>query len=174
MSMSVRERNSVEGRLVSEYIATYYAKFPSATSVPLGRVEEMDMAKYGYLSAIHRQRPWRPEADGYVVLPNYLVLIEAKVWSPLLGLQKLPMYASLVPDTPELKKYMPREVIMELVVGISAQNLETMAQRAGVRVRVFTPEWVIPYLNYMDKYQTREYKRERQRILETRRILGVE
>jgi hypothetical protein len=160
--------------MVSEYLLKQYSNYPTINAVPLGRVEESLMASQGYQRALGLSRPYRPEADAIVVLPNYLVLIEAKVWNVINGLAKLPLYKSLIPTTPELQKYLPREVLMEVVVGWTNANLETMARGLSVKVVVYSPPWLTEVVNGMHNYWTAEYRQERERVLQSRKQLGLE
>ena len=169
-----RKPRQVETRMTAEYLLKEYPKFQSITACPLGRVDEALMAAQGYRRAIGISRPYRPEADAIVILPNYLLLIEAKVWQVVNGLAKLPMYKSLIPFTPELKQYLPREVLMELVVGWTNSNLEIMARDAGVTIKVYSPQWLQEVVNSMSNYWTADYQRERQRKLDARKTLGLE
>jgi len=169
-----RKSRQVETRMTAEYLLKEYSKFQSITACPLGRVDEALMATAGYQKALGLSRPYRPEADAIVVLPNYLLLIESKVWNVVNGLAKLPLYKSLIPFTPELSKYMPRDIIMELVVGWTNSNLEIMARDAGVRIKVYSPPWLQEVVRGMHDYWTSDYQRERQRVLEARKTLGLE
>ncbi len=136
-----RKSRHVETRMLSEYLLKNYGKFTFILDVPLGVVDETLMTTRGYQQAIAMQRPYRPRADAIVILPRYLVLIEAKVWSVMSGLSKLPMYKTLVPLTPELKQYMPRDILMELVVGGTPANLRLMAEAHDIKLVVFNPPW---------------------------------
>ena len=169
-----RKTRQVETRLVAEYLMSSYSSYTYLTKVPLGVVPESLQADVGYNKALGVMRPFRPEVDAVVVLPNYLVIIEAKVWSVVNGLGKIPLYKTLVPLTPELKQYMPRDIIMELVVGWSYANLEHMAEAAGVRVKVFCPAWLQEVVDSMHKYWTPEYIAERNRKLSLREYFGIE
>ncbi len=169
-----RKSQQVETRMIAEYLAAEYSKFSFITSVPLGVVSEKLMETEGTKRAIGLSRPYRPEVDAVVILPRYLVLVEAKVWNIVNGLAKLPMYKSLVPVTPELAPYKGLEIIMELVVGWSNTNLELMASGAGVRVKVYCPAWLQEVVDGMQKYWTKEYRDARQRKLELREFYGVD
>ena len=170
----VRKSRQVEVRLVAEYLKDRYPKFTFITKQPLGKVPEELMAEVGYKKAVGLSRPFRPEVDAVVILPHYLLIIEAKVWNIVNGLAKLPLYKSLVPFTPELKQYMPREVLMELVVGWTNDNLEIMARSQGVTVKVYCPDWLKEVVGDMHKYWTREYQDERQKKIRMREYYGVE
>jgi hypothetical protein len=169
-----RKTRQVETRMVSEYLLQQYSKFPTIKAVPLGKVDESLMANLGYKRAIGMSRPYRPEADAIVVLPNYLLLVEAKVWNVVNGLAKLPLYKSLIPFTPELKDYAGREVLMELVVGWTNSNLEIMAKDLNVTIKVYSPDWLQEVVNGMQNYWTKEYRQERDRKIELRQRLGLE
>ncbi len=169
-----RKSRQVETRMLSEYLLKSYSAYSYIMDVPLGRVDEGLMASKGYQVAINMQRPFRPRADAIVILPRYLLLIETKVWNTVNGLAKLPLYKTLVPLTPELKQYMPREILMELVVGAAPANLAAMADAAGVALRIFNPPWLQPVVDGMNKYWTPEYQAARQEKLALREHFGLE
>lgn len=169
-----RKSRQVEVRMISEYLLASYANFPTIKDVPLGKVDESLMAEQGYQRALGITRPYRPAVDAVVILPHYLVLVEAKVWNIINGLAKLPLYKSLVPFTPELKQYMPRELLMEIVVGWTNTNLEIMARDIGVAIKVYSPPWLKEVVDGMQNYWTREYRIERESKLRMRELLGLE
>ncbi len=160
--------------MVAEYLKEQYPTFPTLQAVPLGAVPSKLLEEQGYQKALGIMRPFRPEVDAIVILPRYLLLIEAKVWQVIPGLAKLPLYKSLVPTTPELRQYQPREVLMELVVGQTYPNLETMANSAGVAVRVFNPPWLQEVVDGMNKYWTKEYREAREHKLHMREYYNLE
>lgn len=169
-----RKSRQVEVRLVAEYLKENYSKYTFITKQPLGKVPEELMTELGYKRAIGITRPFRPEIDAVVILPGALVLIEAKVWSVINGLAKLPVYKSLVPFTPELKQYSTLPIIMELVVGWTNPNLEIMARDAGVRLRVYCPDWLNEVVQSMHDYWTSDYRRQREEKLKLREYYGIE
>ena len=169
-----RKSRQVETRLVSEYIKERYSAFPVIVKQPLGVVSDELMREEGYARALRISRPFRPEVDAVVILPRHLLIIEAKVWSIVNGLAKLPLYKSLVPLTPELRQYMPRQVLMQLVVGWTNTNLKVMARDQGVEVQVFCPPWLEEVVESMHHYWTREYQEERQKKLKMREYFGVD
>lgn len=169
-----RKNQQVESRMVSEYLLDQYAQFPTISPVPLGAISDELAAQVGFAKAVGMSRPFRPYADAVVILPNYLLLVEAKVWNVVNGLAKLPLYKSLVPVTPELKQYTGREVLMELVVAWTNSNLEIMAKDAGVRLKVYSPPWLQEVTDRMHNYWTKDYRVERDRKLQMRQTLGLE
>jgi hypothetical protein len=170
----VRKNQAVETRLVAEYLAATYPKFPSITAQPLGVISTDLQAQVGYAKAMGISRPFRPEVDALVILPNNIVLIEAKVWNIVNGLAKLPLYKSLLPITPELKQYFPREIIMELVVGWTNPNLQAMARDQGVVVKLFCPDWLVEVVDGYQRYWTKEYRDTRAQKLALREMYGIE
>lgn len=169
-----RKSRQVETRMVSEYLKENYSKFPFIIKQPLGVVSEDILKEEGYERGLKMMRPFRPEVDAVVILPHNILLIEAKVWSIVDGLAKLPLYKSLVPVTPELKQYMPREVMMQLVVGWINPNLKIMARSMDVEVHLYCPPWLQEVVESMHKYWTREYQEDRQGKLRMREYLGLE
>ena len=172
--MAVRKHRQVETRMVSEYVVQEYAQFPVIQRVPLGKISEALLAEQGTAKAIKYSRPFRPEVDAVVILPQYLVLIEAKVWQVMNGLGKLPMYKSLVQHTPELRPYLPRDIILELVVARTDSNLEIMARDAGIRLKVYLPEWLQEVIAGLNVYWTKAYHEKRQDTLALREYFGVD
>ncbi len=172
--MPARKSRQVETRMISEYLLANYSKFPCLMAQPLGRVDAALMSAQGYERAIKMSRPFRPECDAIVILPNHLLLIEAKVWNIVNGLAKLPLYKSLIPFTPELAQYQPREVLMQIVVGWTNSNLETMAHDLGVTIKIYSPPWLDEVVQKMHNYWTADYQAERQRKLEMRERFGLE
>jgi hypothetical protein len=169
-----RKTQQVETRLVAEYLKDKYSKFPFISKQPLGPVSTDLMAEVGYQKAINMSRPSRPECDAIVLHPNWLILIEAKVWHIVDGMAKLPLYKSLIPFTPELKEYATRPVEMELVAAWTNPSLEIMCRSAGIRLVVYHPEWINDVVNRVKDYGTREYRMAREEKLRNRELLGLD
>ncbi len=191
-----RKSRKVETKMVSEYLLANYANFIHLEDQELGVVDPALMASQGYQKAINMTRPFRPRIDAIVILPRYLILIEAKVWQVVLGMGKLRLYPSLVPFTPELKHFVvspplllghqnsnlslgvndltTREVIMELVVGQTTTNWEIMARADNIRLKVYNPPWLQEVVDGMNKYWTPEYQAARQEKLALREHFGLE
>ncbi len=169
-----RKTQQVETRLVAEYLKEHYGNFPHIAKQPLGLPSPELLKTEGYEKGLRMQRPNRPEVDAIVLLPRYFVLIEAKVWHIVDGMAKLPLYRSLIPFTPELKQYLPRETIMELVVPWSNPNLEIMCRDADIRLVVYKPDWINEVVNRVQQYGTRDYRLAREEKLRNRELLGLE
>ncbi len=124
--------------------------------------------------AVGWARPFRPEVDAIVFPGGKMLLIEAKILSVIDGIAKLPVYAGLVPTTPELLPYvgLPREMI--LVCPWQSDHVRAMADTVGVTIAVFRPAWIEPYLDSRMQYWTADYRRAREQKRALRRELGVE
>ena len=155
------KNHQVEVRLVAEYCKQHFLPHPYLQKVPLGKIDERIVAEVGLPRAIRYSRPFRPEIDAIGVLPGALVLVEGKIFKIIDGLAKLPIYASLVPHTPELREYLPRQLIPRLVVPWISDNLEIMAREASVELVLFCPEWVADEVKRMHHYWTADYRRAR-------------
>ena len=172
--MSVRKTQQVETRLLAEYLSVTYPQYPVRMMQPLGRVDEQLQREVGVAKAAGLSRPVRYEVDAVVVMPGALVLVEAKVWHLLDGLAKLPLYASLVPYTPELKDYQHLPLVLELVLPWSNPNLLIMARAYNVRVVEYRPPWISEVVNKIQDYSTYAYRQAREEKMRLRTLLGVE
>ena len=169
-----RKSRQVETRMIAEYLKEYYSSFSFIMDCPLGKVPEDLQREIGYKRALGLTRPFRPIVDAVVILPRHLLLIEAKVWQVLPGMAKLPFYASLVPFTPELRQYLPRQTLLQLVVGQTNDNLAIMATSHDIAIKVYDPPWLHEVVESMNKYWTKEYREKRDAKIRMREALGLE
>jgi len=169
-----RKTQQVETKLVSEYVKNQYGQFPHITKQPLGLPSPELLVTEGYEKGLRMQRPLRFEVDAIVMHPKWLILIEGKVWHIKNGVGDLIAYRSLVPFTPELKQYLNREVLLELVVPWTNPNLEIMCRDNGIRLQVYHPEWINEVANRVQLYGTRDYRTAREAKLRDRELLGLE
>jgi hypothetical protein len=170
----VRKTQQVETRLVAEYLKERYGNFQHIAKQPLGLVSEELLKTEGYEKGLRMQRPNRPEVDAVVIHPKWLIIIEAKVWHIVDGAAKLPFYKSLVPFTPELKQYLNREILMELVVPWTNPNLEIMCRDHDIRLQVYHPDWINEVVTRVQLYGTREYRLAREDKLRNRELLDIQ
>jgi len=165
-----RVRKERETRLVSEYV---HSKYKDAEAVrfrcPLGPIPEELTREVGYGKAIGLMRPFRPEVDALVVTKDEIVLIEGKIFKWMDGISKLPVYASLVPETPELKQFLGRRLKMVLVTPKDMPQIKSAAAALGVEVDIFRPQWVEDYLKELEMYwspESTQARNARKKILE--------
>jgi len=165
--MYVKLRRSIEPRWCSEYVAKFYADFPQIPRCPLGPIPPELEEYYGVEKARRIYRPSRPEVDYVVKLPEKLLMIEAKIFKYMDGLSKLPIYASLVPKTPELREYWTKPVEMHLLIPHKIPWVIEAGKANNIKVIIWAPDWVRKIWEERDKYWTREarYKREKRKAL---------
>jgi len=172
--MYTKRRRDLEPRWTSDYITTRYPDGEHRLRCPLGPIPKSLVKEYGLRKAIRVHRPWRPEVDALVILPGTLVLVEAKVFKYMDGVSKLPVYASLVPETPELRRHRDKPVRMELLVPATIDWLETAAAKLGVQIVTWAPDYIKKAWEERDKYWTPPYILKRERRKEILRRLGFD
>lgn len=163
-----------ERQFIVDYIT---ARFPNKRVIfgcPLGPVPEKLIATWGRAKALKVARGLRPEVDALVFDDQTLIFVEAKIREWLDGISKLPVYAKMTDDTPELQEVRERKRRMVLAIPYTSETMESAARAAGVEVDVFTTPDVENYLRETEKYWTPEWKHaqaERKRLLQ---LLGLE
>ena len=131
-----------EMRMLGEYIAREY---PQATVFlrlrlgviqPVGNHGDLDPAELRFLSALARY------ADAVVILPQEIVIVEAKMRSEPGAIAQLGLYARLAPMTPDLQPYLNRPIVKELVCSVPDPVVDLLARESEVRVKVYAPSWL--------------------------------
>jgi len=143
-----------ELRLTQEYIIERYPHAIHMTRVRLGALDQPRyQGRYApeELRALGVLRRW---ADAIVITEKDMVLIETKIRPTPGVVSQLEVYGELVPHTPELHQYRDRRLRLELVFAIQDPVVTEYAEKRGIRVVHFCPEWVIEYLDEL-------YPRER-------------
>lgn len=154
-----------EMRLVGEYIlqaypaALHFTRMRLGAMLPDGPRPDMTPKEAAMLGVFRRI------ADVVVITPSELVVIEASIRSDTGDPSKLVVYGRLVPFTPELKPYLDRRLVLELVVAIEDPVVRMVAQELGIRTRVFKPDWLPLYVAQL-------HRRER-RPVQARGLLGA-
>ena len=167
-------RREIEPRWVAEYVSKFYPAHEASFRVPLGPVPEEWAKELGEAKAVRAYRPWRPEADALVKMPNRLVLIEGKVFKYMDGAAKLPLYKALVPFSPDLKDQKGKEISMELLLPVDVQWVRIVCDAMGIRLVVWCPDWLKPIWEERDRYWLPENVLARQKRKEKLRELGYE
>lgn len=172
MSMQTKERREVEPRWVTEYVTEVYPGYEARYRVPLGPYIAGLAEQMGADKARRVSRPYRPEIDAIVIHTERLILIEAKIFKWMDGLSKLPVYKSLLADTPELQDVKDRPVEMQLLVVRPVAWVNSAAEKAGIRVVEWAPAWIVQIFEERDKYWTPEATKARQERKEVLQKLG--
>ena len=86
-------------------------------------------------------------ADMVGITPTEIQVIEAKVVAEPGAISQLQHYIDLVYTTPLLQTYGNRRVQGVLLWAVDDAIVHQRAVAAGIRVVIFTPDWVQEYLN---------------------------
>lgn len=141
--------------MVAEYVASQYPqdlvfmrlRLGSLRPAALGlEISEEEAAMLGVM------RRW---ADAVVVTPRELVVVEASLRSDTGDPSKLVTYGRLVPHTPELKPYLDRPLVLELVVAVEDPVVTAVAHDLGIRTKVYRPPWLPEYLAQLHRRERR-------------------
>lgn len=165
-------RENWEQRYVSEYVLETYPQDTHKFRCPLGTVPEMWINEMGLGKALKVYRPYRPECDAAVITADAIVLIEGKLFKVMDGLSKLPIYRSLIKETPEFFEYKTLPVQAVLVTPKEPGWSARIAKENDIRVEIYRPAWIEEYYANQEKYWTAE---ERLKRLKRKRVLeGLE
>jgi len=144
--MARKEYSQRERRYVQEYVNE---RFPDREFViynaAIGPAPEALTAAHPEIP-VEQFRRWRLYADAIVGWRGLLVLVEAKLRNPKVGIGYLLQYAPLVSQTPELRPYMGRPVQLRLVTPREDPRLIQAAGTQEIIVDIFYKPWVGEYL----------------------------
>ena len=167
-----KQRQEWETRYVSDYVLQNYPNDRVQYRVPLGKVPESLIKELGLLKAIGIFRPYRPEVDALVITKDTLVLIEGKIFKVMDGLSKLPVYKSLIPETPELELYKKFPVRAVLVTPKEPVWAAPFIDAQEIFVDIFRPDWLEEYYQAQERYWTPEERMKRLQRKEVLKGLG--
>ncbi len=141
-----RPYRQIERRYVVEYVAAKYPKRVAAYfNLRLGLPPEELRRRYPELPP-EWGRVWMPFADAVVITESTIDVIEAKIRNPRQALGQLLDYVRRVPYTPELRRYLGREVRPILVMPYRDPEIERTCAEIGIYVDYFRPLWVEEYM----------------------------
>lgn len=137
-------------RVEREYVIDYVLnKFPRRLKVyynlRLGPPPEHVAKAYPNLPPGYF-KVWQRYADAVVITDTAIILIEAKVHNIKVGIGYLLEYRDLLPQTPELKPYLGRPIHLRLVIPVPDPWVLNNANKYGIEVDIYQPEWLIPIL----------------------------
>jgi len=97
---------------------------------------------------------YRLWADAVIILPDKVILVEAKIYRRRDGVAQLKDYAKLFPETPELQgfKNLPLELV--LVIPVKDPTVESFAEGTGIKVVVFEPSFQEDIIDKLTARQT--------------------
>jgi len=136
----------VERRWVLEYLATKCKDaIYKVAHKRLGSVSK-DVVMRGAGLPIGALRVYLPYADAVVVWPDRIEIIEFKVHDPMRAISQLLYYKALAMTDDELKKFMPRPIVLKLVYWRYDPNIEALCRANGIVLEVDHPAWLDPIL----------------------------
>jgi hypothetical protein len=136
----------VERRWVLEYIATKCANaIWKAAHKRLGPIPA-EVAKFGAGLPLQALRSYQPYADAICVWPDRIEIIEFKVHDPMRAIAQLLFYRSLAVQDDELKRFMPRPIVLKLVYWRYDERLDALCRANGIVLEIEKPSWLDPIL----------------------------
>jgi len=81
-----------------------------------------------------------------VIMPDRLILIEAKIRPNPGVISQLELYEHLLPFTPELAEHKRKPIEKVLLCAINDPVVTSMARNRGIKVVQFRPPWVDEYM----------------------------
>lgn len=151
-----KKRRHVEGetRLLMDYLQERYPADQWLTNVKVGTAIQ---PKVGLeLTDAERRmfQVYQRFPDAVVITPHELVVIEATMHLPTEKVGRLLEYLLIVPHTAELKPYLNRRLVGELVTAQADAIAEKVARDHGLRYVVYTPPWLDDYFAiYPQRYR---------------------
>jgi hypothetical protein len=136
----------VERRWVLEYLATKCKDaIYKVAHKRLGSVSK-DVLARGAGVPVSALRVYLPYADAVVVWPDRIEIMEFKVHDPMRAISQLLYYKALAMTDDELKKFMPRPIVLKLVYWRYDPNIEALCRANGIVLEVDHPAWLDPIL----------------------------
>jgi len=126
-----------EADFLNEYLASRYRGEMIFSRLRLGTVPATAIPP---TADIWERKVWgniRFWADAVVVTDQKLILIEAKIKPSPGVLGQIEIYRRLLPQTPELKPFFPRDVEAQLVYCIEFPLIVALAREKGIRAIQF-------------------------------------
>jgi hypothetical protein len=145
-----RYRNGVlvnESALLDEWLSRRYPNIRPVGRIRLGPTRaavvgvELTPQQQAMLSVLN----WYP--DALVLAPGEQLIVEAKVVAKPRAIGEVLFYQRLLYATPELQPYMPLNVQPVVLFAEDDPAVRDFAQSLGVRVEIYTPPWIVSYMN---------------------------
>jgi hypothetical protein len=145
-----------ERRYIVEWAESKYPGFKKRFNVPIGPVPQSIIEELGFERGVRMYRRWRPYCDCLVYLPDKLILAEAEIINPKNAIGDLLYYRAILPDTPDIPEIKTMPVEYTLVIPAELKWVEEICQKEGIKIDIFTPDWIKEYLEQWWKYTSKE------------------
>jgi hypothetical protein len=136
----------VETRLLAEYLAARWPGHRVQQRVRVGRLHPS--LEIPGLSPEEQQALgcWRRWVDAIVWDPPRVILMEAAVKPDPGDVSQLELYLHLFPTTPEFQEWAAAPLVGVLVYAVDDPTIHRLARGRGLLVDVFSPSWIVGYL----------------------------
>lgn len=138
-----------ETRLVREWAATVFPRSPLLERQRLGVLPTQSGGHQLSTEEARTFKVYHRYADGIVIEPGVVHLIEGKIRGQPGALEQLDLYAKLFPLTAEFQQFRTYPLRKHLVWAIADPVVESLARERGVEVHLFHPDWIDDYLNQL-------------------------
>jgi len=150
-----RRRTQASTRLLHEWSVIQPWQYPPIYELRLGPTPLSANADNITPNVEAMLRVFNRYADMVGITPREIQVIEAKVVAEPGAISQLQHYVDLVHYTPLLQQYAGRVVQPVLLFAVDDPIVHQKANAVGIRVEIFTPDWVQTYLN------TKYFRRQR-------------
>lgn len=140
-----------EQRLVSEFVARYFAGADVRLHVHLGGVLPRWRGQFSKPSDLGMVGLFRRWADAVILLENRVILLEGKILPQPGVISQLDLYERLFPKTPELSEHAHKPIEKTLLCAVEDPLVTQMAREQNIRVVVYRPEWIDGYLDILEQ-----------------------
>jgi len=135
-----------EHRLVAEWIAETYPTAKWKMRVRLGPTEALP-ARYIPRSLVERiLRPFAHWADAVILLPDKVIIVEAKIVLSPRAIGELELYEWLFKQTPEYRPYWDWPIEKVLLYALEDERVIEYAKERGIKCIKYCPPWAKRYL----------------------------
>ena len=144
-----------ETRLLSEWVSKNYSDSRVFYRVRLGSYPSwaQKAINNGAPAAIYKiYQRW---ADAIVITDKELILIEAKIKADPGVISQINLYEQLLPKTESFQQFRDLPIRKLILMAQSDPEVELLAQRENITVKIFSPPWVTDYLKEIRKYRER-------------------
>jgi len=144
-----------ETRLLSEWVSKNYSDSRVFYRVRLGSYPSwaINSINKGAPAAIYKvYQRW---ADAIVITDKELILIEAKIKADPGVISQINLYEQLLPKTESFQQFRDLPIRKLILMAQSDPEVELLAQRENITVKIFSPPWVTDYLKEIRKYRER-------------------
>ena len=141
-----RKYRVVHEQYLMEWLMKTYPPGTWQTNVRLGAPSEELLSRIRTPEEARALKPWMAQADAVVILSDKVVIVEALVRPEWWKIFQLHQYAKLFKHTPEFAEHWHKPLELVLLTTQDSPFHLKMAAEYGVRVVIYRPPWLEPYM----------------------------